>query len=287
MSEIEDESDDEDWEMIEKVIQERDNEHQLTVDKTLPLPGIEEVLNIDDFFEMRDKHVSEDLSGYSFQLQMVIEDSLRSYSDRASETSSSSSSISRSEPLTEVSSVTPQKRTSQQSSSSSSRQQREVVLMKYHTSSDNFNLINSISDEVLIRMLSLADYTTQRVCRRWSLVQIKVSRLKIVETLTNVSLLKPEKAGVIESELFHFFLERLSNEYRQRARSLIFNLRGNKDLRMRVIDGSLPPSHLVRMESSETATKDLVQQREGNGSYLMKTVRIRLLRPFRDLDCLC
>jgi Transcription factor S-II (TFIIS), central domain len=270
MSEVEDESDDEDWEMIEKFIQERDNEHQLIVGKTLPLAGIEEVLNIDDFFEMRDKQVSEDLSGYSFQLQMVIEESLRSYSDRGSETSSSSSSTSRSEHLTEVSSITPQNLPSQQSSSSSSRQQREVVLMKYHTSSDNFNLINSISDEVLIRMLSLADYTTQRVCRRWSLVQIKVSRLKIVETLTNVSLLKPEKAGVVESELFHFFLERLSNEYRQRARSLIFNLRGNKELRMRVIDGSLPPSHLVRMESSETATKDLVQQREGNGSYLVK-----------------
>lgn len=268
MSAVDEESDDEDWEMIEKVIHERDNEHQLTKEKSLPSTGIEEVLNIDDFFEMKDTHADENNRGSSFQLQMVIEDSLRSYSERAFETSASSSSVSKAELPTEVPSVTPQKLSSQQSSSSSSRQQRDVVLMKYHTSSDNFNLINSISDEVLIRMLSLADFTTPRVCRRWSLVQIKVSRLKIVETLTNVSLLKPEKAGMIESELFHFFLEKLSNEYRQRARSLIFNLRGNKELRMRVIDGSLPPSHLVRMESSETATKNLVQQREGNVSYL-------------------
>ena len=45
--------------------------------------------------------------------------------------------------------------------------------MKYHSSGDHFNLINRFSDEMLVRMLSLADYTSQRVCRRWTTVQIE------------------------------------------------------------------------------------------------------------------
>ena len=285
MTQIDDDSDDDDWQYMEKVIQNRkdgddaertsdnDDDDWDDLEKVIQnrkdgndaeRTGIEEVLNIDDFFQMKNTVSTENLSN-SFQLQRAIENSLQDIDnfEEHSTTSSSSSSSSRStrHPINMI--VTPPRASVSPTTPSSSRQQREIIVMKYSSSRLNMNIINSFSDEVLMRVLSLADYTMQRVCRRWSVVQMKVSRFKIVETLTNVSLLEPDTAGQIESELFLLFSERLSNEYRQRARSLIFNLRGNSDLRTRVTSGDLQPNHLVRMESSETATKGLVQQREG------------------------
>lgn len=257
MTQIDDDSDDDDWQQMEKVIQDRNSTDGITS------TGVEEVLNIDDFFQMENTVSTENLNS-SFQLQRAIENSLREVdsSEKTSSASSSSSSINYEMPCLAYM-ITPPRASVSPSTSSSSRQPRETTIMKYSNSRLDKNIINSFSDELLIRVLGLADYTTQRVCRRWSVVQIKVSRFKIVETLSNVSLLERDTAGQIESELFLLFAEKLSTEYRQRARSLVFNLRGNSDLRTRVINGDLQPSHLVRMESSETATKGLVHQREG------------------------
>ena len=260
MSSIFDESDDEDWQFIEKVIEDRKSDHESIITTSASHKSVEEILNIDDFFGL-EKRISDTIDSNSFQLQTAIENSLDDLK-RAS-TSSSSSNNTDDGSLRDIQLTKPSKFSAPSSSSTSSSKRTEKAVMKYHSSGDHFNLINRFSDEMLVRMLSLADYTSQRVCRRWTTVQIKVSRLKIVETLTTVSLLKPEVAGRIEYELFQLCSEKLSKQFRQRARSLIFNLRGNEELRRRVSEGSLLASHLVRMKSSETATKDLVQQREG------------------------
>ena len=261
MSDVSDESDDDDWQYFEKVIGDRNSDDSSSTRsfQSSAQSVAEEVLNIDDFFGVEKLKVEPPLD-CSFSLQRAIENSF-------SDSNSSSSCCSQRELENDYLTPTkdPFKESSLPSSSSSHpRHRAEQAVMKYHRSGDRFDIINLFSDEVLIRMLSLADYTTQRVCRRWSIIQIKVSRLKIVETLTTVSLLQPITAGQIEYELFQLCSAKLSKEFRQRARSLIFNLRGNDELRNRVSDGSLQPCHLVRMESSETATKCLVQQRYGN-----------------------
>lgn len=278
---FDDDSDDDDWQFMENVIKERKSENGHVMKGALLSKSVEEVLNIDDFFEMGDAK-DDDLTNCTFQMQRVIENSLRntvSNSFQASTESSSSSSSSQASSLADTdisreSHVTPHKWALLPSSSSSSRHTKESPIMRYHTSPDNFNNMKLVSDEILIHVLSFADYTTQRVCQQWSTIQIKVSRLKIVDTLKNISLLNQEIAGQIESELFQLYSEKLSNEYRQRARSLIFNLRGNEELRMRVINRSLLASNLVRMESTETATKHLVQQREGTGFVNSYTLSI-------------
>ena len=260
MSDSGEDSDDDDWQYIEKVIEERKSDDEDNKEG-LSQKGVEEVLNIDDFFGVEKKSLEPDADNL-FAVQRAIENSLNELkTDVSSSAQSSSSSKRRRDENVDDSLKTPIKNFAVAASSSSQRSKKMV--MKYHNSGDQFNLINLFSDEVLIHMLGLADYTTQRVCRRWSVVQIKVSRLKIVETLTTVSLLSEKVAGRVEYELFQLCSEKLTKQFRQRARSLIHNLRGNEELRRRVSEGSLEPSHLVRMESSETATKHLVQQREG------------------------
>lgn len=247
---------------MEKVIEERKSDHVPVINSSQK--SVEEVLNIDDFFGI-DKRIAANSESNSFKLQIAIENSLHD-SKRAPGFPVASSSFKPidDESLNDNQLTTPSKFSAPSSSSSQSPSKYiDKVVMKYHRSSDHFNLINRFSDEVLVRMLSLADYTSQRVCRRWTVVQVQVSRLKIVDTLITVSQLEPETASRIENELFLLYSEKLSKQFRQRARSLIFNLRGNEELRRRVSEGSLLASHLVRMESSETATKGLVQQREG------------------------
>lgn len=273
---FDDDSDDDDWQFMENVIKERKSEDGHVMKSALLSKSVEEVLNIDDFFEMGDAK-DDDLTNCTFQMQRVIENSLRNTVPKSFQTSTESLSSSQASPLADTdtnreSHVTPHKWTLLPSSSSSSRHAKESPIMRYHTSPDNFNNMKLVSDEILIHVLSFADYTTQRVCQLWSTIQIKVSRLKIVDTLKNISLLNQEIAGQIEYELFQLYSEKLSNEYRQRARSLIFNLRGNEELRMRVINRSLLASNLVRMESTETATKHLVQQREGAGFVSSSTL---------------
>ena len=256
------ESDDEEWKFMEKVIEERKSDHVPVINSSQK--SVEEVLNIDDFFGI-DKRIAANSESNSFKLQIAIENSLHD-SKRAPGFPVASSSFKPidDESLNDNQLTAPSKFSAPSSSSSQSPSKYiDKVVMKYHRSSDHFNLINRFSDEVLVRMLSLADYTSQRVCRRWTVVQVQVSRLKIVDTLITVSQLEPETASRIENELFLLYSEKLSKQFRQRARSLIFNLRGNEELRRRVSEGSLLASHLVRMESSETATKGLVQQREG------------------------
>ena len=272
---FDDDSDDDDWQFMEDAIKYRKCDDGHVTNSALSPKNAEEILNIDDFFEMGDAK-DEDLTNCSFQMQRVIENSLRdtvtralqastapSSSSSSSQASSSQASSSMDADIHRESNITPYKLASAPSSSSSSRHVKASPIMRYHTCPDNFNSIKLVSDEILILVLSFADYTTQRVCQQWSTIQIKVSRLKIVDTLINMTLLNHEIAGQIESELFQLYSEKLSNEYRQRARSLIFNLRGNEELRTRVTNRSLLASHLVRMESTETAPKHLVQQREG------------------------
>lgn len=266
---FDDDSDDDDWQFMEDAIKHRKCDDGHLTNSALSPKNAEEILNIDDFFEMGDAK-DEDLTNCSFQMQRVIENSLRDTVTRALQASTAPSSSSSSQASSSMdadthreSLITPHNLASAPSSSSSSRHVKASPIMRYHTCPDNFNNIKLVSDEILILVLSFADYTTQRVCQQWSTIQIKVSRLKIVDTLINMTLLNHEIAGQIESELFQLYSEKLSNEYRQRARSLIFNLRGNEELRTRVTNRSLLASHLVRMESTETAPKHLVQQREG------------------------
>ena len=87
--------------------------------------------------------------------------------------------------------------------------------------------------------------------------------MKIVDALSSsAALLSEYIAKDIELNLFLFCEEKLSRQYRSRARSLLSNLKSNEALRGRIIDGSLPCRDLVRMNSSSLATKDLTNQRE-------------------------
>ena len=87
--------------------------------------------------------------------------------------------------------------------------------------------------------------------------------MKIVDALSSsAALLSEYIAKDIELNLFCFCEEKLSRQYRSRARSLLSNLKSNEVLRGRIIDGSLSCSDLVRMNSSSLATKDLTNQRQ-------------------------
>lgn len=122
--------------------------------------------------------------------------------------------------------------------------------------------MSMLSDEVLVRIISYADYTTQRINTNLLRVQTKVSRMKIADALSTLSaLLPPGKPHDIEAELFAFCGSTLTRQYRTRARTLLANLKTNDVLRERIFDGSLPTWDLVRLNSSELATKDLVEQR--------------------------
>lgn len=229
-----DDEDDDNWNSIEKVIRAREKETNVNNKCEISSSKekiIEKILNIDDFFGVNDeKPVTDSFTDYSadssFQLQHAIE---RSLIEVASTFSCSYHHYKENDipevPLSSSSSASASCCFSPSSSSFSLPLSKLSDITKKYQNSPDFNLINFFSDEILVYILSLADYTTQKVCRRWSITQIKVSRIKIVETLTNVSLLTSDSAGQVELELFQLF-SKVSKQYRQKARSLIFNLKG-------------------------------------------------------------
>ena len=135
-----------------------------------------------------------------------------------------------------------------------------AIIPNYYNNSSTLDFMASFSDEILIRIFSYADYTTQKINTRYSLIQIKVSRLRIVDALAKVI---EVLANEIESELFLVCDQRLSKSYRDRARSLVSNMKSNKDLKTRVLEGLIEPFLLVRMTTAELAREDLTLQREG------------------------
>ena len=45
-------------------------------------------------------------------------------------------------------------------------------------------------------------------------------------------------------------------KYAEKARSLVFNLKNNENLRLSIIDGSIPADHVVHMKAAELKTSD-------------------------------
>jgi hypothetical protein len=66
----------------------------------------------------------------------------------------------------------------------------------------------------------------------------------------------------IEEELFKLF-GGVNKKYKERGRSLLFNLKdkGNPELRLRVISGDIPPERLCSMTTEELASKELSEWR--------------------------
>jgi hypothetical protein len=66
----------------------------------------------------------------------------------------------------------------------------------------------------------------------------------------------------IEEELFKLF-GGVNKKYKERGRSLLFNLKdkGNPELRLRVISGDIPPERLCSMTAEELASKELSEWR--------------------------
>ncbi|KAK8965092.1 hypothetical protein KSP40_PGU005371 [Platanthera guangdongensis] len=70
-------------------------------------------------------------------------------------------------------------------------------------------------------------------------------------------------AGQIEAELFKFF-GGVNKKYKEKGRSLLFNLKdpSNPELRERVLSGDLSPRRLCSMTAEELASKELSQWRQ-------------------------
>lgn len=89
-----------------------------------------------------------------------------------------------------------------------------------------------------------------------------------------VSVLTPENlAFKIEAELFTLFGE-VNKKYREKGRSLLFNLkdRNNPDLRERVMSGEISPERLCSMSAEELASKELSEWRMAKAEELGKMV---------------
>ncbi|KAK8916279.1 hypothetical protein KSP39_PZI022263 [Platanthera zijinensis] len=78
----------------------------------------------------------------------------------------------------------------------------------------------------------------------------------IIQTYANL-------AGQIEAELFKFF-GGVNKKYKEKGRSLLFNLKdpSNPELRERVLSGDLSPRRLCSMTAEELASKELSQWRQ-------------------------
>ncbi|KAL9176943.1 hypothetical protein ABFS82_01G026800 [Erythranthe guttata] len=89
-----------------------------------------------------------------------------------------------------------------------------------------------------------------------------------------VAALRPEDlAFVIESELFVLFGD-VNKKYREKGRSLLFNLkdRSNPELRERVMSGEISPQRLCSMSAEELASKELSEWRMAKAEELGKMV---------------
>ncbi|KAL6556588.1 hypothetical protein OROGR_005876 [Orobanche gracilis] len=89
-----------------------------------------------------------------------------------------------------------------------------------------------------------------------------------------LAVLSPENlAFKIESELFKLFGD-VNKKYREKGRSLLFNLkdRNNPDLRESVMSGGISPEKLCSMSAEELASKELSQWRMAKAEELAQMV---------------
>lgn len=73
-------------------------------------------------------------------------------------------------------------------------------------------------------------------------------------------------AATVEKAIYDVF-DSASPQYMHRARSIIFNLDKNQELRADVLKGEVKPEQLARMTPEEMASKDLKAQREKIAAY--------------------
>ena len=66
---------------------------------------------------------------------------------------------------------------------------------------------------------------------------------------------KMQKADEIEAEMYASFLDVASSEYKEKYKTLKFNLKANHDLRLRVLDGGVLVKTLLLMTPAEMKTK--------------------------------
>uniref|UniRef100_A0A2D4LAD2 PHD-type domain-containing protein n=2 Tax=Micrurus spixii TaxID=129469 RepID=A0A2D4LAD2_9SAUR len=108
---------------------------------------------------------------------------------------------------------------------------------------------------------------------------VKQSLKEILEKRIADSTLKiPEEraakvANKIEKELFFFFRD-TDSKYKNKYRSLIFNLKDpkNKILFKRVLKGEVTPDHLIRMSPEELASKELAAWRKRENRHTIEMI---------------
>jgi len=84
-------------------------------------------------------------------------------------------------------------------------------------------------------------------------------------------------ANEIEERLYEFFgSDSSSREYKQKVRSIVFNLKDQKNnLRQRVLSSEIKPDTLCRMSSEEMANEELATFRRVRESKILDTIVIR------------
>eukprot|EP01084_Bolivina_argentea_P121354 215044_1 len=102
---------------------------------------------------------------------------------------------------------------------------------------------------------------------------------KLIEVLTPFDNKKEycnhiKLASNIEKELYlNYRIKLKSNRYRQQYADLHFNFKKNSDLKMNALMGIFSVKHLVIMDSSQMANKNLKEKREKNKKKLMDEAR--------------
>lgn len=87
---------------------------------------------------------------------------------------------------------------------------------------------------------------------------------------------KRQLATDVENELYTMY-KGISKDYKQRFRTLLFNLKDpkNSQLRDRVINGSITPTTLCKMTPAELAPKELAEYRKAKDEKYLKNIVIR------------
>jgi len=82
-------------------------------------------------------------------------------------------------------------------------------------------------------------------------------------------------ANKIEEELFKVFNKDTSGKYRNKYRSLIFNLKDakNQGLFRKVVNGKISPERLVQMSAEELASSELAKWREREKTSMLEMIK--------------
>ena len=82
-------------------------------------------------------------------------------------------------------------------------------------------------------------------------------------------------ANRIEDELFKFFNKETSVKYKNKFRSLIFNLKDvkNQGLFRKVVTGKISPERLVQMSAEELASSELAKWREREKTSMLEMIK--------------